>query len=26
MNCIPHYTILWSRGFVYKKTDSLRSL
>jgi hypothetical protein len=25
MNCIPHYTILWSRGGVYKKTDSLRS-
>ena len=24
MNCIPHYTILWSRGFVYKKIDSLR--
>jgi hypothetical protein len=24
-NCIPHYTILWSRGGVYKKTDSLRS-
>ena len=26
INCIPHYTILWSRGGVYKKTDSLRSL
>ncbi len=24
MNSIPHYTILWSRGFVYKKIDSLR--
>jgi hypothetical protein len=26
MNCIPHYTILWSRGFVYNNTDSIRSL
>jgi hypothetical protein len=21
-NCVPHYTILWSQGCVYKKTDS----